>query len=85
MDYRLHDPADKSDYLTTQYFTQSAMNPCLNSSYDFIRNVTETLIQYHNEAGQPLQIFHLGGDEVPGDAWKKSPDCQNLLAEKNGK
>ena len=28
---------------------------------------------------QPLRVVHLGGDEVPKDAWKDSPACRRLL------
>ena len=33
----------------------------------------------HAEAGHPLLYYHFGGDEVPGDAWKGSPKCQQLM------
>lgn len=31
----------------------------------------------------PYEFLHIGGDECPKDAWKKSAFCQNLIKEKN--
>jgi len=33
---------------------------------------------------QPLTVLHLGGDEVPGGALKKSPACRPLLDKYRG-
>jgi hexosaminidase len=33
----------------------------------------------YKEAGLKLEIVHLGGDEVPNNAWSKSPDVQALM------
>ena len=35
----------------------------------------------HNASGHPLSFYHFGGDEVPADAWKGSPKCQQLMEE----
>ena len=35
----------------------------------------------HNASGHPLSFYHFGGDEVPPDAWKGSPQCQQLMEE----
>ena len=35
----------------------------------------------HNASGHPLSFYHFGGDEVPADAWKGSPRCQQLMEE----
>ena len=35
---------------------------------------------YHNEAGQPLKIKHLAGDEVAEHAWINSTMCSNLTS-----
>lgn len=77
-DFRLDDPDDTSEYLTVQYFKSSAVNPCINTSYAFVERVIQVLKDYHQEAGQPLTLIHLGGDEVP-KAWIESPICQSLL------
>lgn len=76
MDYRLHDPEDTSEFLSVQYFTKGAMNPCLNSMYAFVEEVTTVIQQYHGEAGQELKIMHLAGDEVAPGAWSSSPECK---------
>jgi len=33
---------------------------------------------------QPLRVLHLGGDEVPADALRKSPACRRLLQKYTG-
>ena len=51
------------------------MNPCLNSTFEFISKVIDELIVMHGR-DQPLEILHIGGDEVYKDAWQDSPACQ---------
>ena len=67
-----------------QFFTNNAINPCLSSTYDFIRKVVTTLISYHTEANVKLKILHLGGDEVPKAAWLEAPACQKYIANMTG-
>ena len=56
------------------------MNPCVNSTYAFLEKVMQTMKSYHNEAGQPLKIMHLAGDEVAEHAWINSTMCSNLTS-----
>lgn len=74
--YLLIDPDDHTKYLSVQYFTDNAMNPCINSTYLFIDKLIEEFINLHKGI-QDLKIFHWGGDEVPG-AWLQSPACEDL-------
>ncbi|WP_298715326.1 family 20 glycosylhydrolase [Chitinophaga sp.] len=80
-EYRLSDPEDKSQYRSVQEWKDNVMNPALPSTYKFIEKVTTELAAMHAEAGVPLDIIHMGGDETPGGVWEKSPACQKLLAE----
>ena len=80
--YLLSDPADKSEYLSVQFFTDNAINPCIDSTYSFIEHLVSTIKHIHSPA-QPLKIFHFGGDEVAKGAWTKSPKCE-ALAKKLG-
>ncbi|WP_341842933.1 family 20 glycosylhydrolase [Chitinophaga caseinilytica] len=80
-EYRLSDPEDKSQYRSVQEWKDNVMNPALPSTYKFIEKVTAELAAMHREAGVPLDIIHMGGDETPGGVWEKSPACQKLLAE----
>ena len=61
--YRLIDPEDDSVYLSVQYFTDNAINPCQQSTYNFMGKVVQEIKKMH-EGVQPLKIFHFGGDEV---------------------
>lgn len=40
--------------------------------------VIEELVKMHSSI-QPLRTLHIGGDEVPGEAWEESPRCQSFM------
>ena len=83
VDYRLHDPSDTSEYSSRQYFTDGAMNPCVDSTFDFFDKVMSTVKQYHAAASVPLKLMHLAGDEVASGAWINSTACSRLLEVSN--
>lgn len=68
-EYLLTDPEDQTEYLTVQMFDDAAVNPCIESTYTFVAEVIDTLISLHSGI-QDLNMYHFGGDEVPG-AWEK--------------
>lgn len=78
--YLLSDPADKSQYLTVQYYTDNSVNVCMDSSYAFIDKVVYELQQMYRAAGLRLSTYHMGGDEVGVGSWTASPQCQALFA-----
>ncbi len=75
--YLLTEAADRSDYLSIQYYHDNTINVCLDSSYRFIGTVLDELVSMHQQAGMPLQLYHIGADETAG-AWLQSPACQQL-------
>jgi hexosaminidase len=77
--YLLTEAADRSDYLSIQYYHDNTINVCLDSSYRFIGTVLDELIGLHQQAGMPLSLYHIGADETAG-AWQQSPACQQLKA-----
>ncbi|GFR92558.1 beta-hexosaminidase [Elysia marginata] len=77
-DMRLTEPGDPSKYLSVQMFNDNAINPCLQSVWNFVEVVMDELIRLHSDAGHPLETFHFGGDEVTRGAWVKSTACQKL-------
>lgn len=79
VDFRLHDTDDSSEYSSVQYFTGGAMNPCVESTFNFIDTVMKTIKEYHEQAGFPLKLIHLAGDEVANGAWVNSTACKRLL------
>lgn len=81
-EFLLSDPEDKSEYLSVQFFTDNAINPCIESTYNFIEHLVINVQRIH-AAVQPLKVFHFGGDEVAHGAWTKSPKCE-ALAKKLG-
>ncbi|TDQ47475.1 family 20 glycosylhydrolase [Permianibacter aggregans] len=72
--HRLHDPEDKTEYLSIQYYRDNTINPCIDTSYQFVATILDEVKRLHNEAGVPLITFHVGADETPG-AWGQSPAC----------
>ena len=79
--YRLHEPEDESSYRSVQNYTDNVINVCLESTYRFMDVVIEELVEMHGEAGAPLNMIHMGGDEVPRGAWEESPACRSLMVE----
>jgi hexosaminidase len=80
--YLLSDPDDRSAYTSAQLYHDNVMNPALESTYAFIERVVEDVVAIHKEAGVPLRHLHMGGDEVPGGVWERSPAAQAFLKEK---
>ena len=79
--YLLSDPDDKSVYTSAQGYHDNVMNPALPSTYAFIDRVVADLVALHEEAGVPLRNLHLGGDEVPGGVWERSPAVAAYMKE----
>ena len=78
--FRVHDPADTSEYLSIQRWTDNVINVCQESTYRFLREVYDEIIDMHREAGAPLSTIHVGGDEVPSGVWEGSPVCHDLIS-----
>jgi len=79
----LSEAEDSSVYESVQHYTDNAINVAIPSTYRFIETVFDAIISLYKEADAPLLAIHIGGDEVPAGAWKKSPAC-NRLMEENG-
>lgn len=63
--YRLVDPTDTSITTSVQFYDKrSYLNPCLDSSKNFVDKVVSEVMQMHEEAGVPLKTWHFGGDEA---------------------
>lgn len=78
--YLLSDPADKSQYMSVQNYTDNAINVCLPSTYNFAEKIVYELQQMYRAAGLKMTTFHMGGDEVGKGAWQQSPACKALFA-----
>jgi hexosaminidase len=72
-EFRLIDPEETSQYYSAQQFTDNVVNVARESAYHFIEKVVDEVIEMYSEAGAPLELFHIGGDEVPYGAWTRSP------------
>lgn len=78
-EYRLADPEDRSEYISAQGYRDNVTDVTRESTYRFYEKVVDEIAKMYQEAGLKLDIFHIGGDEVPDDAWKKSPLALQLL------
>ncbi|CAG5120201.1 unnamed protein product, partial [Candidula unifasciata] len=78
--FLLSDPSETASghVYSVQMLSETAMNPGLQSTFTFIDKVITELKELHQDI-QPLRIFHLGGDEVPFEAWDDSPACLALV------
>ncbi|GMG86743.1 beta-N-acetylhexosaminidase [Biformimicrobium ophioploci] len=63
-EFRLIDPQDTTRFRSVQFYTDSYLNPCIASSYRFVDKVISEIQSMHEQAGQPLQAWHFGGDEA---------------------
>jgi hexosaminidase len=71
-EYLLADFADTSVYLSAQSFTDNVLNMAMPSAYRFIEKVIDEIDKMYIDAGLKLEVFHIGGDEVPKGAWEGS-------------
>ncbi|PWK47376.1 hexosaminidase [Pleionea mediterranea] len=79
-EFLLTDRQDTTEYESVQYYHDNTINVCQPSTYRFVFKVIDEVKRMHQEAGVPLNRYHIGADETAG-AWKQSPVCQRLIAE----
>ncbi|MEJ6473644.1 family 20 glycosylhydrolase [Pseudoalteromonas piscicida] len=77
--YRLVEPADKTQYSSIQHYNDNTLNVCIPNTYAFIDKVLSEVKALHDRAGVPLNTYHIGADETAG-AWLDSPACNELKA-----
>ena len=63
-EFRLIDPQDDTRYLSVQFYNDSYINPCIDSTYNFVGKLVDEVQAMHQAAGQPLVSWHFGGDEA---------------------
>jgi hexosaminidase len=73
----LQDPKDKSHYRSVQKVSNNTINPGMESTYIFLENVITEVSKLF-----PFGYIHLGGDEIPKGAWKRSSTVKNLMQKK---
>ena len=65
----LRDPADCGQ-------RRDILNPAIHGTYDYVQAVVGELVRIF-----PSPWIHIGGDEVPADAWAGSPLAQRMMQE----
>ncbi len=64
----LRDPGENGEYRSTQGFPNNCVSPAVPRTMDFIETLFTELMEIF-----PGRYIHVGGDEVPDDAWSSSP------------
>ncbi|MFW5725405.1 MAG: beta-N-acetylhexosaminidase, partial [Bacteroidota bacterium] len=77
--FRLIDPQETSQYMSAQLYNDNVINVASESVYQFVETVVDEIIEIYARAEAPLQIIHMGGDEVPAGAWSQSPMIEEKL------
>ncbi|QIG50654.1 beta-N-acetylhexosaminidase [Nordella sp. HKS 07] len=75
----LHDPHETGEYFSIQGYPNNCINPAGEETYRFMETVLDELIELF-----PSRTIHVGADEVPADAWSRSPQAKAKLAELQG-
>ena len=69
---------DESHYKSVQGVKNNTIDAGLNSSYLFYENVFKEIVQLF-----PFEYIHIGGDEIPKGAWRKSKAVSKLMQRNN--
>ena len=77
--FALKDADENMNARSPQHWRLNAMNPCINSTYDFVRALVKSVKDLHAPI-MPLKSFHIGGDEVPDGIWDSSAACKAKYA-----
>ena len=91
--YRLIDPQDDTQYLSVQFYNDSYINPCVDSTYNFVGKLINEVKSMHDTAGHPLKSWHFGGDEavniLASDSFEvgpgENPEKGDVAAEQRNK
>ncbi len=78
-EYLLRDPNDMSKYRSVQGWEDNVINIAMPSTYNFLNKVITEIAKIYKDAGAPLELIHMGGDEVPDGVWVGSPLVKNLM------
>lgn len=81
--YLLAEDGDTSVYTSAQAFHDNVMNPALPGPYRFMEKVIDEIKSMYDEAGVTLSGLHIGGDEVPRNAWGGSKSAQAMISSQN--
>ncbi len=79
--FLMNDFQDTSTYYSAQYWQDNVMNPALPGTYRFIAHIMDEIKGMYDEAGLPLKVISIGGDELPTGSWEGSPKVQALMQE----
>lgn len=82
--YLLQHPEDKSEYRSVQGWNDNVIDVSLPSTYRFLEKIIDELQNMYEKTGAPLEIIHMGGDEVPAGVWEESPAVKTLITEHSG-
>ena len=70
----LVDQDEPESYWSVQGYANNALNPGIEGTYQFIETVLNEVCDIF-----PFDVIHVGGDEVPENAWMRSPKAQVVM------
>jgi hexosaminidase len=73
---KLRDPSEIGVYRSFHGFPNNSLNPAVPKTYDFLQTVFDELTRLFSSPW-----IHIGGDEVPADAWLGSPLARAVMQE----
>jgi hexosaminidase len=73
----LRDPDDRSDARSVQYFVDNVLVPGVDGSSAFLEHVVDAVASLFPSS----PWIHVGGDEVPDGAWRRSPVARRFAHE----
>ena len=56
-EFLLSDPKDRSMYMSGQFFTDNAINPCMESTYLFVEHIIVELQKMHKVSWLPVKYI----------------------------
>ncbi len=80
-EFLLSEFEDKSVYKSIQDFDDNVMNVALPGTYRFMERVVDEIVKMYAAADAPLEVIHVGGDEVPRGVWSASPAAKRFMRE----
>ncbi|XP_067653769.1 beta-hexosaminidase-like [Haliotis asinina] len=80
--FLLTDADDNLEFMTVQNFDDNMVNPCLDSTYRFLRHVLQEVQRMRRDV-DPMRTYHFVGGEVR-DVFVNSSACRRRRLDRNG-
>ena len=82
-EFLLSDFDDSAHYYSVQFYQDNTTNTCMGSSCRFVEKVFDELVVMREQAGAPLDRYHMCADETAG-AWTEPVICEKCIGKQLG-